>query len=134
MAFTTRLKVRFYELDPYNHVNHSAYVQYFESARIELLAAVGVDLAELKDRGFHLVVTDLHISYRQSAGPNDVLGIETELVELRRASSRWRQRMYRADELLAVQEISVATTTVEGRPVRFPADLAEALRPHLVPE
>jgi acyl-CoA thioester hydrolase len=132
MPFSTQLKVRFYELDPYNHVNHSAYVQYFESARIELLAAVGVDLAELKERGYHLVVTDLQISYRQSAGPNDILEIETELTELRRASSRWRQRMYRAGELLAVQEISVATTTVEGRPVRLPADLAQALGPHLV--
>jgi len=131
MPFTTKLKVRFYELDPYNHVNHAAYVQYFESARIELLQAAGVDLAALKERGYHLVVTDLHISYRQSAGPNDVLTIETELAELRRASTRWRQRMYRQADLLAVQEISVATTTVEGRPTRLPEHLSDALRPHL---
>ncbi len=31
------IKVRFYELDPYGHVNHSVYIQYFEAARAEWL-------------------------------------------------------------------------------------------------
>ena len=40
-AHRTTIRVRFYELDPYNHVNHSVYVSYFESARVELLAEAG---------------------------------------------------------------------------------------------
>lgn len=131
MPFVTRIKVRFYELDPYNHVNHSAYIQYFESARVELLEAAGVSLAQLKERGFHLVVTELHISYLHSAGAHDELEIHTEVAELRRASSRWRQRMYRDGELVARQEISAATTTVEGKLVRFPEELAAALAPYV---
>lgn len=131
MVFTTRLRVRFYELDPYNHVNHAAYVQYFESARVELLHSVGIDLADLEQRGHRLVVTDLHIVYRRSAGPHEELDVETEIVALRRASSRWRQRIHREGELLAEQEITVATTTLEGRPARLPEDLAEALTPYL---
>lgn len=129
MPFVTRLKVRFYELDPYNHVNHASYIQYFESARVELLEAAGVSLAAFKEQGFHLVVTDLHISYRHSAGPHDELEVHTEIAELRRASSRWWQRMYRDGELIATQEVATATTTVEGRPVRFPKELAAALEP-----
>ena len=31
------IKVRFCELDPYGHVNHSIYVQYFEAGRVEAL-------------------------------------------------------------------------------------------------
>jgi len=132
MPFVTRLKVRFYELDPYNHVNHAAYIQYFESARVELLEDAGVSLPSLKEQGFHLVVTELHISYRHSAGPHDELEVHTEIAELRRASSRWRQRMYRDGELVASQEISAATTAVDGKPVRFPAELAVALAPYVV--
>jgi acyl-CoA thioesterase FadM len=80
------------------------------------------------------VVTELHISYRQSAGSHDELEVQTEITQLRRASSRWRQRMYRDGELIASQEIAAATTTVGGRPVRFPAELAEALAPFIVDE
>ena len=47
----TTIRVRFYELDPYNHVNHSVYVSYFESARVELLAEVGYSLASMRAAG-----------------------------------------------------------------------------------
>ncbi len=131
MPHVTRVKVRFYELDPYNHVNHASYIQYFESARVELLDEAGIGLADLKDRGYFLVVTELATKVLRSAGGGDLLTIETEVTELRRASSRWRQRMWRGDELIATQQISAATTSLEGRPVRFPPEVAEALRPYL---
>jgi acyl-ACP thioesterase len=38
---TTSVKVRFYELDPYDHVNHTNYFAYFETARIEYLSELG---------------------------------------------------------------------------------------------
>ena len=129
MPFVTSLRVRFYELDPYAHVNHAAYVQYFEVARIELLETVGMGLAELKEQGFHLVVTELRTRFLRSAGSGDVLSIETEVAEMRRASTRWRQRILRDGELLAEQEIVVAATTTSGRPTRVPERLIEAISP-----
>jgi acyl-CoA thioester hydrolase len=132
MPHVTTLKVRFYELDPYDHVNHAAYIQYFESARVELLDSVGIGLGPLKRLGFHLVVTELATKFLRSAGAGDELRIETEVLEIRRASSRWGQRLYRGDELIASQEIVAATTTTEGRPVRFPDEMADKLRPFLV--
>lgn len=131
MPHVTQIKVRFYELDPYNHVNHASYVQYFESARVELLEEAGIGLSELKERGFFLVVTDLNTKFLRSAGGGDELTIETEVIEIRRASSRWRQRMFRGDELIATQEIGAATTSLAGRPTRFPGDVAQLLGPYL---
>lgn len=131
MPHVTQIKVRFYELDPYNHVNHASYVQYFESARVELLEEAGVRLAELKEQGYFLVVTDLRTKFLASAGGGDLLTVLTEVAELRRASSRWRQQMLRGEELIATQEIGAATTSLQGRPVRFPASLGAALRPYL---
>ena len=43
------LKVRFYELDPYGHLNHSAYVQFFETGRVELLEDAGLGLVSLDE-------------------------------------------------------------------------------------
>ena len=48
------LKVRFYELDPYGHLNHSAFIQFFETGRVELLDEVGLDLGGLRGPGIPL--------------------------------------------------------------------------------
>ncbi|MGA9595180.1 MAG: thioesterase family protein [Acidimicrobiia bacterium] len=127
MSHQTELVVRFYELDPYEHVNHSVYIQYFEAARVEWLTSVGFALETLKKDGVQLVVTELHTRYLGSAGPSERLTVESELVELRRASMTFDQRIRRGDELLVTQTITAATVSRTGRPVRVPAALAAAL-------
>lgn len=120
------IKVRFYELDPYNHLNHSAYIQYFEVGRIELLESIGYGLRRLQDLDCHLVVTQITTRFLKSAGPHDELIVETELGEMKRATSTWQQRLFRGDELIARQEVSFAATNREGRPRRFPTALVAA--------
>lgn len=127
MSHSTTLKVRFYELDPYEHVNHSAYIQYFEAARAEWLTDVGYPLERLKADGTQIVVTELNTRYLGSAGPGDELTVESELVELRRVSMTFEQRILRGDETLVTQTISAATVSQVGRPIRIPAGLAAAL-------
>jgi len=127
MSHIAQISVRFYELDPYEHVNHSVYIQYFEAARVEWLTAIGFPLEKLKADGIQIVVTELETRYHGSAGPGDLLTVESELVELRRASMTFEQRIRRGNELLVAQVLSAATVSAAGRPVRVPADLAEAL-------
>jgi acyl-CoA thioester hydrolase len=132
MAHRYPIKVRFYELDPYNHLNHASYVQYFEVGRVELLESIGVGLAELQELGRHIVVTEIHTRFLKSAGPHDALVVETEVLEIRRATSRWRQRLMRGEEVIATQVIHAAMTDTAGKPVRFPSELAAALEPYRV--
>ncbi len=122
------IKVRFYELDPYNHLNHSAFVQYFEVGRIELLESIGFSLTRLHDLGCHLVVTQIKTRFLRPVGPHDELVVETGLGEMRRASSTWSQRLLRGEEEVAIQEVSFAATDLAGKPRRFPDGLGEALR------
>ncbi|MDP6493076.1 MAG: thioesterase family protein [Acidimicrobiales bacterium] len=128
------VKVRFYELDPYGHLNHSVYVQLFETGRIELLDSVGLGLLDLEDRGYRLIVSRIETRFLASAIGGDSLVIETEVVQNRRASSRWGQRIVRDDEVLATQEVLVAITDTDGRPVRIPALISDALAPYAVEE
>lgn len=127
VTHTATIRVRFYELDPYEHVNHSVYVQYFEAARVEWLAEVGFPLEQLQADGIQIVVTELNTRYLGSAGPSDVLTVRSELAELRRASMSFRQQIYCGEELLVEQLITAATVGAAGRPTRVPAALAEAL-------
>jgi acyl-CoA thioester hydrolase len=127
MSHITEITVRFYELDPYNHVNHSVYVQYFEAARVEWLREVGFPLERLQADGLQMVVTDLHIRYLGSAGPGDTITVISDLLELRRASMRFLQRIQRGEQVLVEQTITVAMTSLDGRPTRVPPELATAL-------
>lgn len=133
-AHQTRIKVRFYELDPYNHLNHSVYIQYFEVGRIELLAGIGYTLAGMMEDGLMIVVTDITTRFLGAARSGDEVVVETELVEARRVTSRWRQRILLGDGALATQELGAAITDLSGRPRRFPPNLLEALAPYRVDE
>lgn len=127
MRHTTTLKVRFYELDPYNHVNHTAYFGYFETARIDALESVGLAMETMSAAGFHIVVVEANARFIVPAVGGDTIRIESEVIERRRASSIWHQEMYRGDTLLATLEIRGAMTDLDGRPVRLPRELAERL-------
>ena len=126
------LKVRFYELDPYGHLNHSAYVQFFETGRVELLEEVGLDLEPLAARGYRFVVNRIETSFDRPVRAGETITVETEVVEFRRASSVWRQRLLRGDEVVARQELRAAITNAGGRPVRVPTEVAQALAPYFV--
>ena len=127
MLHSHDIKARFYELDPYNHLNHSAYVQYFEVARIELLESVGYGMSELAELGFHIVVTGISTRFLAPARSGDTVTVDTEVAEIKRVMARWRQRIRRGDEVLATQVVDAAFTRTNGRPTRAPAGFVEAI-------
>ena len=134
MPHRFQLKVRFYELDPYGHLNHSAFVQFFEVGRVELLDDAGLGLDEFSELGYQFVVTNIETAFEKSVMAGDVLTVETEVLEIRRASSRWRQRLLRDGEVVARQLLRAAITDTTGKPVRAPATLTQQLAPYMAEE
>ena len=120
MPHATTVKVRFYELDPYDHVNHTNYLAYFETARIEYLSELGFGLDRMKREGFQIVVVALRARFQAAARLHDVLTITTEVVAVGRARSTWRQEMRRGDAPVADLEVDAAFTDLSGRPRRTP--------------
>ena len=125
---TTTIDVRFYELDPYGHVNHGVYLNYFEVARVELLEAIGWGLPRLQSLGFQLVVVDVTVSFRAPAVAGDRLTVVSDLVDLRRATAVWQQRIVRGDEPIADNRVRSTVTDLAGRPRAAPQGLIESLR------
>jgi acyl-CoA thioester hydrolase len=123
----TTLKVRFYELDPYGHANHSAYIQWFEAARVEALAEVGWPIDRMLADGIAVVVTRLVTDFVRSAMLGEELTIESSLGAARRVTATWHQEMFRADELICRQSVDVAALTRDGKPRRWPDGLVAAL-------
>jgi YbgC/YbaW family acyl-CoA thioester hydrolase len=127
MVHRTELKVRFYELDPYDHVNHTAYFGYFETARVEALESMGWGLHRLKELGVQIVVVDMTARFETPAVAGDTVTVQSEVLEVKRASSRWRQTMTRAGDIIATLDVRAASITIDGRPCRMPEQMVKAL-------
>jgi acyl-CoA thioester hydrolase len=122
------LTVRFHELDPYGHVNHAVYLTYLEQARVEHLAAAGLDLLELLEReGWQLVVVAVEIRYVAAAGVGDRLTVTCELAERRRASAVLAQEVRRGTQVLARARVRLATVDVAGHAIALPTAVVAAL-------
>lgn len=120
------VRTRFYELDPYEHVNHTAYFGYFESGRVEALAAAGYGLDVMKRAGFQIVLVEVNARFLMPAKLHETLLVTTSVVEITRATSRWHQDMTRGDDLLATLDVKAAFTNLDGRPTRPPDGFARA--------
>ncbi|MGI8518654.1 MAG: acyl-CoA thioesterase [Acidimicrobiia bacterium] len=128
MSHQFALRPRFYELDPYNHVNHTSYLQYFEAARVEALAEVGLGLDVMQRRGFQIVLIELTAHFFEPATLHEDLIISTTVAEIGRASSRWSQEIRRGDDRIATLDLRAAFTNLNGRPTRPPPDFADLMR------
>ena len=125
---TTSVKVRFYELDPYDHVNHTNYFSYFETARIEYLTDMGWGLDYLKAQGWQLVVVELRARFLAAARYGEELTIHTWIEDAGRVRSTWRQTMFRGEEEVARLTVEAAFTDLAGHPRRIPEPFVEHMR------
>lgn len=128
MVHQYEVRTRFYELDPYEHVNHTAYFGYFESGRVEALAAAGYGLDVMKQAGFQIVLVEVVARFLMPAKLHETLLVTTSVVEIARATSRWHQDLTRGDDLLATLDVKAAFTNPAGRPIRPPDGFAAAFR------
>jgi acyl-CoA thioester hydrolase len=133
MVHMTTFRVRFGELDPYNHVNHAIYVAWFEAGRGEALDSIGMSLSAMAALGFQIVVTDLSVQYKVPGKAGDEVTVETWVSEIGGARSSWSQRITRLDRetggtaVLCMAEVRAGCTNTDGRPTRMPPELKAAL-------
>ena len=129
MAHRFEVRPRFYELDPYGHVNHTAYFGYFEAGRVEALAEAGYGLNVMKEAGFQIVLIEATARFLMPAALHEDLVITTSVVEVTRATSMWHQDMKRDADLLATLDVKAAFTNLAGRPTRPPDGFTTAFAP-----
>lgn len=134
MAHHTTIKVRWSELDPYQHVNHAVYLTYLEAARIEALAELGFGMERLLEHERQIVVTEIQLKFLRSAVAGDVLDIATSVLKIGRASTTWSQAISVGGENYVTAVLTGAITDLEGRPRRLPDGFALALEPVILVE
>jgi acyl-CoA thioester hydrolase len=110
------------------HMNVMWYVGKFDEATWQLLAAVGLTAARLRQDGVGMVAVEQHIEYKRELLAGDLLTIHSSVLEVREKSLILVHEMTNQEtqELAArttLTGVCIDTATRRGRP--FPADIRE---------
>jgi acyl-CoA thioester hydrolase len=123
------IRIYYEDTDAGGVVYHANYLRYFERARTEYLRDRGVSVADLAAGGHILPVIRLEIDYRAPALYDDLLRIETEVLEVGRSSFTVGQQALRAidGKLLVDCRVTLASVSPRMKAHRLPEELLQAL-------
>jgi len=126
--FSTDVTVRFAETDAQGVAHNSAYLVWFEVARVAYLAEYAGGYPALRAQGIESFVLESHVRYRQPVRFDERLCIHARIGELRGARFRFDYEIERDGELIADGWTAHACVDAETlHPTRIPQDLAEAI-------
>lgn len=113
-----------------NHVYYGRYLDLLEAARGEMFRSVGRTFADWQAEGVIFPVIEVQLRYRAAARYDEVLAIETRVVEAGGVRVTFAYRILGLDGSLRLEgETRHVCTSLEDRPRRLPAELVAALTP-----
>ena len=108
------------------YAHHSAYVVWFELARVEMLRAWGTPHAQFAAGEAALVVSELHLRYRAPARYDDLLRLTARVDRLTPARVIIEQRAFVGPRLVCQATATIACVRADGNPRRVPDALHSA--------
>jgi len=120
--FHTEVKVRFAETDAQGVAHNTAYIVWFEVARVDYLAKHAGGYQSIRDRGIEALVTETHIRFFAAARFDDRVLIHARCVDVKGARFRFEYLIER-DSGTRLAEGWTGHATVDAatfRPVRIP--------------
>ena len=129
MSAVTELRVRYAETDQMGVAHHASYPVWFEVGRTEWLRSRGLSYAEIEASGYYLMLAALRVDYRRAARYDDVLRLETGVLEVKSRKLTFGYRLLREGALLASGLSEHFATDKAYRPVRLPQDVLNILTP-----
>lgn len=124
------MKIRIYyeDTDCGNVVYYANYLKYMERSRTEYLRERGIDLSDFHKKGYLFVVVDAHVKYRASAYYNDLIDVQSSILELTSVSVVFTTNISNEKRQLLVKgDIRLACVNSNGRACRIPDEIREAL-------
>ena len=124
-TFEWLVRVYYEDTDAGGIVYHANYLKYMERARTEWLRSLGFEQDELLEQTIGFVVKSLNMENIQAARFNDKLSIFCQIVELKRASLVFEQKILNEQQDLLVQAlVRVACVDLSTmRPTAIPKNM-----------
>jgi acyl-CoA thioester hydrolase len=126
--FNFKTKVYYEDTDSGGVVYYANYLKFIERARTSLIQELGFSLKSLsKKYDSHFVVKNIHCNYIQSAKLEDELSIQTKFLEIKKASFKLEQIIYREDKAIFESEVLMVNINSKGKPLKIPDLLVTAI-------
>lgn len=128
MIFKFNTKVYFEDTDSGGVVYYANYLKFIERARTNLIQELGYSLKLLSEKyDCHFVVKNIECNYIQSAKLEDELLIQTKFLEIKKASFKLEQIIYREDKVIFESEVLMVNINSKGKPLKIPDPLISAI-------
>jgi acyl-CoA thioester hydrolase len=126
--FSTDIAVRFAETDAQGIAHNSAYVVWFEVARVAYLERYAGGYQALRDLGLEALVLESHVRFLKPARFDDRLRVHARVRDVRGARFRYEYAVERDGETIADGWTSHACVEAGSfRPTRLPRWLLDSL-------
>ena len=122
VKFDYHTKVYYKDIDQMGVVYYSRYFEFFEKARTELLANIGLIVTEIEKKGFFLPVVSANCEYKEGARFEDQIIISTKINNFSPARLKIIYKVFRKKDNRLLAEGHTIHTFIgkEGKPKRPP--------------
>ena len=126
--FDFEMEVRDYELDTQGVVNNSVYQNYLEHARHQFLKAMGVNFNSLHQKEVDAVVHKIELVYKRPLVGDDLFVVRSGVRRKGHVRFIFDQNIFRLqDEELILKGVVTTVFMTDGRPIRPPEEVVDAL-------
>ena len=123
-GFSMKIRIYYEDTDTGGVVYHSNYLNFCERARSEAFFKKGLSPALSSG---HFVARKLEADYLKSAKLGDELEITSELLDMKAASFRLLQKVYRDEKVIFTLNITLVYITLDGKPQKITQDVKELI-------
>lgn len=125
-------RVYYEDTDAAGIMYYANYLKFAERARTEALRLAGIEQSAMLARGEGgFVVRRATVEYHAPAALDDVVVVETRVESFSKLRLTMRQRLLRAERVLASLEVEIVMMGAAGKPQRIPDSIRELLLAHL---
>lgn len=130
MNFNWPVRVYYEDTDSGGVVYYANYLKYMERARSEFLRHLGFEQDQLiAQQNIIFAVRSVQLDYKSPARFNDELSVTADLIELKKASMLFEQKIYRhhqPDKILCQGQIRIACLQADSfKPCAIPQNITE---------
>lgn len=126
MVHRFKLRVYYEDTDLAGIVYYANYLKFIERARSEWVREIGVDQAKMKaENDLVFAVRRVEADYLMPAKFDDLLEVQTKVVDVSGAKLELSQDVLRGDDRLFASKVTLICLTGTGRPTRFPAEIRQ---------
>ncbi len=126
-------RVLYADTDAGGIVYNGTYLRFFEMGRTEMMRRQVSSYKDVANRGIILPVTESYLRYKAPIFYDDLITIETKLIEVKKVSCKFSYRITRIEDetdrvkLLTKGHTIHAAVNLKGKLTPFPQDLLEKM-------